>query len=54
MDVEEAADYLRISVRQIHRLKKGRQIKSARIGKRLLFKRTELDHYIDIQTALCA
>ncbi len=54
MNVEEAADYLRISVRQIHRVLKTGSIKRARIGKRLVFKRAELDHYVDLQTALCA
>lgn len=54
MDVNEAADYLRISVRQIHRLVKSRAFKRARIGKRLVFKRAELDHYVELQTALCA
>lgn len=54
LNIPEAANYMRVSVRQIHRLVKARKIRAARIGKRLIFKRAELDRFVDLQTALSA
>lgn len=52
MRIPEAAEYLRVSVRQIHRLVKSRQIRCARIGKRVVFKREELDRFVDLRLAM--
>lgn len=52
MNIPEAASYLRVSVRQVHRLLKARKIRAATIGRRLVFKRADLDRFIDLQLAL--
>jgi excisionase family DNA binding protein len=52
LNLPEAADYLRVSVRTVHRLLSARRIRAARIGRRLIFKRAELDRLADLQTAL--
>lgn len=52
MNIQEAADYLRVSVRLIQKLLASRKLKAARLGRRLVFKRSELDRYVDLQFAL--
>jgi excisionase family DNA binding protein len=51
MDRKEAAEYLRQSVRTITNLVASRRLRPARIGRRLIFKRTEVDRYVDLLTA---
>lgn len=52
MNRQEAAEYLRISLRSITNLVAARKIRPARVGRKLLFKRTELDRFLDLQIAL--
>lgn len=55
MNIQEAADYLRVSVRLVQKLVAAGSLRPARIGRRrLVFQRSELDRYVAIQTALAA
>lgn len=54
LNLLEAADYLRVSDRLIEKLVSQRRLKPARINRRLIFKRTELDRYAELQMARCA
>lgn len=54
MNLAEAADYLRVSVRQIERLRQRRELRAVRVGRRLVFRRADLDHYVELQAALAA
>ncbi len=54
MNIQEAAEYLRVSVRLIQKLTANRRLRAAHVGRRLIFKRAELDRYIDLQTVLAA
>lgn len=54
MDRKEAASYLRVSVRLITNLVASRRLRPARIGRRLVFKRSELDRYLDLLMAQSA
>jgi excisionase family DNA binding protein len=51
MNMEETADYLRVSVRLIQKLVYSRKLRPARVGRRLLFQRAEIDHFVSILTA---
>jgi len=42
-DAKEAANYLRVSVGSLHNMVFLRQVPSYKLGKRLRFKRTDLD-----------
>jgi excisionase family DNA binding protein len=46
----EAADYLRVSPRTLTNLLAARRLRAARIGRRVLFKRAELDRFVDLLT----
>ena len=50
MRVEEAARYLCVSVKTVRREVESRRLRPARIGRRLIFTRAELDRFV----ALCA
>lgn len=52
LDLKESADYLRVSARLVQKLVAARRLRPSRIGRRLIFKRAELDRYVDLQTAL--
>jgi excisionase family DNA binding protein len=52
MNRDEAADYLRVSVRLLTNLVAARKIRGVRIGRRVVFRRADLDHYVDVQAAL--
>lgn len=54
LNTAQAAQYLTISVRHLKNLLAGRRIKAARIGRRLVFKRSELDRYVDLLLAQSA
>lgn len=54
MTKSEAAEYLRISIRHIQRLVNARQIRPARINRRVLFTRQELDRYVELKMAMSA
>jgi excisionase family DNA binding protein len=54
MNLQEAADYLRVSARLVEKLVSQHRLKPARINRRLIFKRSELDRYVDLQMARCA
>ncbi len=54
MNISEAADYLRVSVSLMQKLVAARKLRPARIGRRLIFLRTELDRYVELQMALAA
>jgi excisionase family DNA binding protein len=52
MNMQEAADYLRVSLRTLGTLVSKRRIRAARIGRRLVIKREELDRFVNLQTAI--
>jgi len=52
MNLKEAADYLRVSTRLVETLCASRRIRPAKVNRRLIFKRAELDRFIDLQIAL--
>jgi excisionase family DNA binding protein len=48
LSTKEAASYLRISPRHLANLTASCRIKVARIGRRLIYKREELDRYVNL------
>jgi excisionase family DNA binding protein len=54
MNTAEAAEYLRVSVRLVQKLVQTRKLRPARIGRRLIFQRSELDRFVALQCALAA
>lgn len=53
MTREEAADYLRVSVRFLTNLVTARKVRPMRSGRRVTFMKSELDRYAEVLTA-CA
>lgn len=51
MTKAEAADYLRVSGRQVQRWVQQRQIRAARLQRRVLFTRDELDRFVSLRMA---
>lgn len=49
MNVGEAADYLRISSKTLQRETNNRQIRVARIGRRLIYRKVDLDRYLELK-----
>ena len=49
MNVGEAADYLRISSKTLQRETNNRQIRVARIGRRLVYRKVDLDRYLELK-----
>jgi len=47
LDVDEAADYLRCSRQRLYDLVSAARLKPGRDGKRLLFRRSVLDRYLE-------
>jgi excisionase family DNA binding protein len=47
MNVSETADYLRVSVRHVYRLRESGQLSVVKIGRRILFNRADLDQFIE-------
>ena len=47
MNVPEAANYMRIGVRTIRELIATRQLKSVRIGRRVILRRVDIDDYME-------
>lgn len=47
LDAKEAANYLRVSVASLHNMVFLRQVPSYKLGRRLRFKRTDLDLLIE-------
>lgn len=54
LDVEEAADYLRCDKQRLYNLKSEGRVKSVKDGSRLLFRRADLDAYLEESTAKAA
>lgn len=54
LNLIETADYLRVCERTVRSLVTNRRLRPARIGRRLIFKRSELDRFLDLQTALAS
>jgi len=49
MNVGEAADYLRVSSKTLQRETNNRQIRVARIGRRLVYRKVDLDRYLELK-----
>ena len=49
MNVGEAADYLRVSSKTLQRETNSRQIRVARIGRRLVYRKVDLDRYLELK-----
>ena len=49
MNVGEAADYLRVSSKTLQRETNTRQIRVARIGRRLVYRKVDLDRYLELK-----
>ena len=49
MNVGEAADYLRVSAKTLQRETNNRQIRVARIGRRLVYRKVDLDRYLELK-----
>jgi len=47
LSIREAADYLGISERSLHRIKNRGKIKFSRIGKRVVFRLRVLDQFLE-------
>ena len=54
MNIREAADFLRVSVSLIEKLRHQRRIKGAKIGRRLVFRLTDLEHFVGVQAMRAA
>lgn len=49
MNVGEAADYLRVSSKTLQRETNNGQIRVARIGRRLVYRKVDLDRYLELK-----
>ena len=47
MDIEQAAEYLRVSKQLIRKLIKSGDLPSAHVGRRVLLRRKDIDKYIE-------
>lgn len=54
LDLAEACEYLKVSRTTIFRLRKAKALPALKIGKRLFFRREDLDTYIRTHTAFAA
>lgn len=54
MSTPEAAAYIGIAVRTLGKLKAARRLKGVHVGRRLIYKRTELDRFVDLLAAQAA
>lgn len=49
MNLGEAAHYLRVSSKTLQRETNNRQIRVARIGRRLIYRKADLDRYLELK-----
>lgn len=54
MSLPEAAAYLRVAASTLWELKNRGRVRCARIGKRLIFQRVELDRFLTVSAAAAA
>ena len=52
VDRTEAAAILRISIRMLTKLVSARKLRPARIGRRVIFKRNDIERFVEVQMAL--
>jgi excisionase family DNA binding protein len=52
LDIKDAADYLRVSVRTVTTLKKNKQLTYSRVRGQLRFRKIDLDRYLQKRTVV--